>query len=94
MSENKPQDSFKDRKNIWWVVLSGAMALTFLVLLFLPDSGTGSATASVYAAMLWCGLFGAAIARYIGKSGWIGFAVGSGIGMLLQITAQIIVYGG
>ncbi len=86
----KPQDAFKDKKNIMWVLLSGAMALTIVVLLFLPNSGTGSGMFSVYSAMLWCGIFGATSARYIGKSGWFGFAIGSVGGMLIQMLAYIL----
>ena len=89
MSPTTPQDSFSNRKNPVWVLLSGAMAVMFVVLLFLPDSGTGGATLSLYSAMLWCGLFGAALARYMGSNGWIGFAVGSVAGMLIQIVSEI-----
>nr|MCS5576378.1 hypothetical protein [Alteromonas macleodii] len=38
----KPNNAFADKKNIMWVLLSGAMALTFIVMLFLPDTGMGS----------------------------------------------------
>tara|TARA_B100002003_G_C13986765_1_gene476972 strand:+ start:257 stop:529 length:273 start_codon:yes stop_codon:yes gene_type:complete len=90
MSSTTPQDNFSNRKNPVWVLLSGAMALMFVVLMFLPDSGTGGATLSLYSAMLWCGLFGAAVSRYRGNSGWTGFAAGSVAGMLLQIIAPMI----
>lgn len=83
-------DSFSNRKNIIWVCLSGAMALTFVVLLFLPDSGTGGATLSLYSTMLWCGLFGAALFRYLLKNTWVGFAAGSVAGMLIQIVSQMV----
>ncbi|MEW9797814.1 hypothetical protein [Alteromonas sp. CYL-A6] len=90
MSENTSNNAFANKKNIMWVLLSGAMALTFVVMLFLPDSGTGSGTLSMYAAMLWCGLFGAACARYAGKSGWFGFLTGSVAGMVIQIGSQLV----
>ena len=64
-------DSFSNRKNIIWVYLSGAMALTFVVLLFLPDSGTGGATLSLYSTMLWCGLFGAALFGWLEWQGYL-----------------------
>ena len=51
----KQNDAFADKKNIMWVLLSGAMALTFVVMLFLPDTGMGSGLVSTYSAMLWCG---------------------------------------
>lgn len=86
----QPQDAFKDKKNIMWVLLSGAMALTIVILLFLPISGTGGSLFSVYSAMLWCGIFGATLARYIGKSGWFGFAIGSVSGMVIQIIASLL----
>ena len=90
MSQTTPQDSFSNRKHPVWVILSGAMALMFVVLMFLPDSGTGGATLSLYSAMLWCGLFGAALARYMGNNGWIGFAAGSVAGMLIQIASGLV----
>ncbi len=37
----KQNNAFADKKNIMWVLLSGAMALTFVVMLFLPDTGMG-----------------------------------------------------
>lgn len=85
-----PNNVFSDKKNIMWVVLSGAMALTFVVMLFLPDTGMGDGLISSYAAMLWCGFFGAALFRYRSASGWSGFAYGSVIGLAIQFTSQII----
>ena len=73
-----------------WVLLSGAMAITFIVLLFLPNTGVGVGMIGVYASMLWCGLFGAALARYRDKNGWLGFAVGSALGLLIQIVSQLV----
>lgn len=73
-----------------WVLLSGAMALTIVVLLFLPESGTGGSMFSVYSAMLWVGIFGATLWRYLGKSGWFGFAIGSVTGMFIQIVSQFV----
>lgn len=90
MTKSSADSAFANNKNVMWVLLSGAMALTFVVMLFLPDTGTGGSVLSVYAAMLWCGLFGAAVARYRSKSGWAGFAIGSVIGLLIQITSQMV----
>ncbi|HAA97106.1 MAG TPA: hypothetical protein DCE29_04390, partial [Alteromonas macleodii] len=70
----KQNNAFADKKNIMWVLLSGAMALTFVVMLFLPDTGMGGGLVSTYSAMLWCGFFGAALWRYRATSGWAGFA--------------------
>ncbi len=80
-----------NRKNILWVYLSGAMALTIIVMLFLPSSGMGGAIASVYSVMLWCGIFGTALSRYLDRNGWLGFAIGSGVGLALQILSQLVV---
>lgn len=88
MADNPANNAFSNNKNITWVALSGAMALTFAVMLFLPDTGTGDGMLSVYAAMLWCGLFGASLARYKNASGWVGFAIGSVLGFVLQIVSQ------
>jgi len=81
-------NAFADKKNIMWVLLSGAMALTFVVMLFLPDTGMGSGLISTYAAMMWCGFFGAAVWRYKSASGWAGFAYGSVIGLVIQFISQ------
>lgn len=86
----KPSSAFADKKNIMWVLLSGAMALTFVVMLFLPDTGMGTGLLSTYAAMLWCGFFGAALWRYRNGSGWAGFAYGSVIGFVVQFASQLI----
>ncbi|GGW91415.1 hypothetical protein [Alteromonas halophila] len=90
MQNETSESAFANRKNIMWVLLSGAMATTFIVLLFLPDTGVGTGTIGVYAAMLWCGLFGAALARYTGRNGWLGFAIGSVVGLLIQIASQLV----
>lgn len=96
MSEVVQSDStnnatgFADKKNIMWVILSGAMALTFVVMLFLPDSGMGSGLISTYSAMLWCGFFGATLWRYRDSSGWAGFAYGSVLGLIVQFCAQLV----
>jgi len=82
--------AFADSKNIMWVILSGGMALTFVVMLFLPNSGMGSGMVSTYSAMLWCGIFGAATLRYLSKSGWTGFAIGSVFGLIIQFISQIV----
>ena len=88
MSDNPANTAFSNKKNFTWVGLSGAMALTFVVMLFLPDTGTGGGMLSVYAAMLWCGLFGASLARYRQASGWTGFAMGSAAGFVIQLISQ------
>ena len=86
----KQNDAFADKKNIMWVLLSGAMALTFVVMLFLPNTGMGGGLVSTYSAMLWCGFFGAALWRYRATSGWAGFAYGSVVGLVIQFISQII----
>ncbi|RDV24819.1 hypothetical protein DXV75_12110 [Alteromonas aestuariivivens] len=88
MQNTSPANTGATTKSIIWVLLSGAMALAFAVMLFVPGSGTGSGWLSVYAIMLWCGLFGANLSHYCGKNGWIGFAMGSLAGMVIQITSQ------
>lgn len=90
LAKGKNSNAFADKKNIMWVLLSGAMALTFIVMLFLPDTGMGGGLISTYSAMLWCGFFGAALWRYRTASGWAGFAYGSVIGLVLQFISQII----
>ena len=90
LSSEKTSNAFADNKNIMWVLLSGAMALTFIVMLFLPDTGMGGGIISTYSAMLWCGFFGAALWRYRTASGWAGFAYGSVIGLVLQFLSQIL----
>ena len=89
-SSKTSSNAFADKKNIMWVVLSGAMALTFVVMLFLPDTGMGTGLISTYSAMLWCGFFGAALFRYRAASGWAGFAYGSVIGLVIQFVSQFI----
>ncbi len=86
----KKVSGFADKKNIMWVILSGAMALTFVVMLFLPDSGMGSGLVSTYSAMLWCGFFGGALWRYREANGWAGFAYGSVVGLLIQFASQFV----
>ena len=90
LSSDKTSNAFADKKNIMWVLLSGAMALTFIVMLFLPDTGMGGGIISTYSAMLWCGFFGAALWRYRAASSWAGFAYGSVIGLVLQFISQLI----
>lgn len=90
LSSDKTSNAFADKKNIMWVLLSGAMALTFIVMLFLPDTGMGGGIISTYSAMLWCGFFGAALWRYRTASSWAGFAYGSVIGLVLQFISQLI----
>jgi hypothetical protein len=78
------------KKNIIFVFLSGAMALTIIVMMFLPDSGMGTGLMAIYGSMIWCGIFGASLARYLGKSGWFGFGFGSAAGMLIQFISQFV----
>lgn len=87
---NKSDNAFADKKNIMWVLLSGAMALTFIVMLFLPNTGMGDGMMATYSSMLWCGFFGAALWRYYNANGWTGFAIGSVVGFILQVISQII----
>ena len=81
-------NEFANTKNIMWVVLSGALMLLVLVLLII--GGGDAIISSVYSVMLWCGLFGGALARYLGKNGWAGFGFGSAIGMVLHVLAPLI----
>lgn len=82
--------AFADKKNIMWVLLSGGMAMTFIIMLFLPNTGMGDGMIATYSSMLWCGFFGAALWRYRGANGWTGFAIGSVVGFVLQVVSQII----
>ncbi len=92
MSDTNTQpNSFTDKKNIMWVLLSGAMAAMFIVLLFVPGGSDANSTLSVYAAMLWCGIFLATVFRYINKNGWVGFIIGSVLGMLIQMLSVMFV---
>ena len=86
MSQTTPSESFSDKRNIMWVLLSGAMAVLFVVMLFLP----GGSVLSVYSAMLWCGIFTATLFRYLNRNGWIGFAIGSVVGMVIQFLSQLV----
>ena len=65
------------------------MAVTVIVLLFMPQQ-LGAGITSVYSIMLWTGMFGATLARYTGKNGWMGFLVGSAFGMVIHIFAPLI----
>ena len=89
-SMNTQSNAFADKKNVMRALLSGAMALTFVVMLFLPDTGMGGGLISTYAAMLWCGFFGASLWRYRAANGWAGFAYGSVGGLIIQVISQII----
>ena len=87
MTDTKQTDApAAKKKNIIFVFLSGAMALTIIVMMFLPDSGMGTGLMAIYGSMLWCGIFGASLARYLGKNGWTGFAAG----MLIQFISQFV----
>lgn len=93
IKENKqtePSDAFNNRKNFLWVVLAAGMAITVVGSQFLPGVGMHDSLTSVYSSMLWCGILGAAVARYISKNGWIGFAIGSVLGVTLNILASVI----
>lgn len=83
-------NAFADKKNIMWVLLSGGMAMTFIIMLFLPNTGMGDGMIATYSSMLWCGFFGAALWRYRNANGWTGFAFGSVVGFVLQVVSQII----
>jgi len=83
-----PLDEFKNKKNIVWVLMSASMCIFILFVLFSgEDVGVID---SVYSVMLWCGIFGGIIARYIDKNGWLGFGIGSVFGMLCFILAPLI----
>jgi hypothetical protein len=84
------KNAFADKKNIMWVLLSGGMAMTFIVMLFLPNTGMGDGMIATYSSMLWCGFFGAALWRYRNANGWTGFAFGSVVGFIMQVMSQII----
>ena len=84
------KNAFADKKNIMWVLLSGGMAMTFIIMLFLPNTGMGDGMIATYSSMLWCGFFGAALWRYRGANGWTGFAFGSVVGFIMQVVSQII----
>lgn len=81
------KNEFQNKKNIVWVILSAAMALTIIVIQFLPGSEADSSMLTIYGVMLWCGIFGTTLWRYLGKSGWLGFAIGSSLGMVIQIIS-------
>tara|TARA_B100002049_G_C15759114_1_gene241912 strand:- start:1 stop:399 length:399 start_codon:yes stop_codon:yes gene_type:complete len=86
---NASNNAFANKKNIMWVLLSGAMALTFIIMLFLPNTGMGNGLIATYSAMLWCGFFGASLWRYRNASGWAGFAYGSVVGFVIQFISQL-----
>lgn len=85
-----PIGELTNPKNLYWVILSGAMALLVLYLRLLPQSA-GYGIDSEYSVMLWVGIFVATLFRYIGKSGWMGFAVGSVTGLILFILIEVTV---
>ena len=87
---NQSEATESNKKNVLWVYLSGAMALTIIVMMFMPNSGMGNGLMAVYGAMLWCGIFGASLARYQNKNGWFGFGIGSAAGMLIQFISQFV----
>ena len=80
---------FNDGKNIYWVIITAAMAVTVLLLMLFPQNLGGGIT-SVYSLMVWWGLFGLFLFRYLDKKGVIGFIGGSILGMLIHIFAPIL----
>ena len=87
---NQSEATESNKKNVLWVYLSGAMALTIIVMMFMPNSGMGNGLMAIYGSMLWCGIFGASLARYLDKNGWFGFGIGSAAGMLIQFISQFV----
>jgi hypothetical protein len=84
----KPLDEFKNKKNIVWLILSAAMCFFVLSVLF---TGLGDGIiGSVYSVMLWCGIFAGVLARYFDKNGWLGFGIGSALGMLCFILSPLV----
>lgn len=81
--------AFTNPKNINWVILSGAMAALIITLMFMPQQ-LGAGITSVFSVMLWTGLFGLTLSRYIGKGGLAGFFCGSLVGMILHIFAPVL----
>ena len=90
MSEQKakPLAEFANKKNIMWVILSGSIMVLVLALLIL--GGGDAIISSVYSVMLWCGLFGGSLARYTDKNGYVGFGVGSALGVVIHIFAPVL----
>lgn len=74
------------KKNPIWMPLTFAMAITILSAMFYSDLGT----ASLIGAMIGCGLFGGAVAKYLGKDGFIGFGIGSAFGVIANIAMSYI----
>ncbi|MFQ3208099.1 MAG: hypothetical protein ACI9IT_002262 [Glaciecola sp.] len=83
-----PLSEFTNKKNIVWVIMSASMCIFILFVLF--SGASAGVIDSVYSVMLWCGLFGGIITRYIGKNGWIGFGIGSVFGLLCFVLAPLI----
>ena len=82
-------EEFKRHNNVMWVILTGAMALVVSVLLFFPQN-LGVGITSVFSLMLWWGLFGLFLFRFVKKKGLIGFIAGSVLGLILHIFAPVI----
>lgn len=85
----KPAAAFTDNQNIVWVIITGTMAFFVVVLMFFPQN-LGVGITSVFSLMLWWGLFGLFLFKYINKKGVIGFISGSVVGLLLHIFEPII----
>lgn len=88
-STNTPVEGFKDKQNIMWPILSGAMAITITLLVFFPQN-LGAGITSVYSLMAWWGVFGMFLFRYLHKKGSVGFIGGSVVGMFFHIFAPVI----
>ena len=93
MSETQQQETPKKSKSLIWVWLTGCMALVVIGSMFSSDIATSAAApiSSIYSVMLWMGLFFWTLFRYLGKSGGIGFAIGSAVGITLFILAPLLV---
>ena len=83
-----PLDEFKNKKNIVWLLMSASMCIFILFVLF--SGAEVGVIGSVYSVMLWCGIFGGIVARYVDKNGWLGFGIGSVFGMLCFILAPLV----
>ena len=72
-----------------WVFLTGSIALVILASQFLPTSTSDpvSTILASYSAMLWTGVFGFALYRYLQRRAWVGFAIGSLIGFTINQLA-------
>lgn len=74
-------DAKFQKKTPVWMPSPFAMVVTVLLILFYVDLGTFS----LIGAMLACGLYGGAVAKYTDKNGFIGFGIGSAFGVVANI---------